>query len=422
MPIVKALVEFIVVAAATIVVERLLSTRAAIGVLCLGLLLMGWSHWDVIKPVYEEVYKWATVNKPGVIAICIFLGASLGAGFGLWLTKNMTSLPSQNAENNNPPRPHPPSSPDSANDKTPSGAKSKAGPVTKTPKSLALELSEELSHWIAAEREGWQKLTFEQRYGSGVSNYQKREAQKYEKHFGPRMRELAKKLKECGADTKELENAINNLGSAQDFVTLGVSLLVPAFRNAAYDIPGGQPECGTAGKPATGFREKDTGIYTIVIGGSAIGFWEDTLTNGPISPMKSDGVELFQLYVLNGHFYVDTKVFVGPGIADVEVRRNEIALNSTKNPAWDRNYTDNAVEIVNQNQIPMFQMIFETPRKVRINGVFRLAYNKLAVYVPGGSQLIELNPREPNQQFVVPLKPLFKYPSWKYPGKFVDEN
>jgi len=102
MPIVKALVEFIVVAAATILAERLLSTRAAVGVLCLGLLLMGWSHWDVIKPVYEQVHLWIPRNKPGVITICIFLGASFGGGFGLWLTKNVTQ-PQQPAKTIQPP-------------------------------------------------------------------------------------------------------------------------------------------------------------------------------------------------------------------------------------------------------------------------------------------------------------------------------
>src|SRR5438067_13708914 len=88
MPVVKALVEFVVVVTVTILADRSLSTRAAVGVLCVGLLVMGGLIGGVIKPLYEQALEFVGLNKRITIVICIILGAGVGAGFGLWLTKS----------------------------------------------------------------------------------------------------------------------------------------------------------------------------------------------------------------------------------------------------------------------------------------------------------------------------------------------
>ena len=275
-----------------------------------------------------------------------------------------------------------------------------------TPKYQALAVAEELLVWFGDVRkrvpefEDWNAELF----------------RLYPETFRGRLRDMSAKLQKCGADTTRLDSDLNTADGPYKSVT-HLEALYWDLRHAAYDIPGGQPECGTKASTTTGFREKDTGMYVLKTSGTALGMDEDELEKGPHSPMQVHGMDLFKVYLLNGHFYVDTTLYAGHNVPSVKIERNEVAMD---NPYLDRNFTDRALEVVDQNGVPLLQMIFETDRQIVINGVFLSPDGKSAVIItPTTSSKVDIDSTG-ERKINVPLSPLFKYPSWKYQGVYAN--
>jgi hypothetical protein len=275
-----------------------------------------------------------------------------------------------------------------------------------TPKYQAIKLSDEIRDWLWAERPKFVEF----------DDYQKEIIKQYPLLFETRVNDVTKKLRQCGANTDKVDEQINNINGSYRSITYYEQLCM-WLRDAAYDVPGGQSECGTAPKANTGFTEKDNGAYTLKVGHGAITMPEDELEHGPYSPIQVYGMNLFRVYLLNGHFYVDTTVYGGFDQPQVKVVRNEVEVT---NHYLDRNFTDKAVEVVDQNRVPILQMIFESDRQVVINGVFATQDGKSAIIItPTGNSKTDIDPRG-EKKITVPLKPLFKYPSWKYPGEYAE--
>jgi hypothetical protein len=98
----------------------------------------------------------------------------------------------------------------------------------------------------------------------------------------------------------------------------------------------------------------------------------------------------------------------------IEIHNNVFSVASG---LVQKNYNDKALEVADDQGIPLFQVIQESPDKLRINGIFVLGQQQGETVVrvwAFGSKLI-LNPNRP-EEFV--LKPIFKYPSWKYLGQY----
>lgn len=130
-------------------------------------------------------------------------------------------------------------------------------------------------------------------------------------------------------------------------------------------------------------------------------------------------------------------------------------LDSQIPPRWDRNYTSNAFEIVREDGLPVLQVIYKRANEVQVNGFFIVNTNY--IFASFGSLRPELFciPSLSNQSAVLDFisapydqsliqlqnssniqigidrngvhsisfsnqKPIFRYPSWKYLGKFVD--
>jgi hypothetical protein len=142
-------------------------------------------------------------------------------------------------------------------------------------------------------------------------------------------------------------------------------------------------------------------------------------TRGP-SPIVVTGMIPPRLYVANGVLYLDVVLWSGslnePAII---VRGNEFAV---KPPGWDRNSNTNALEVVNENNEPVLQLIRLTPSNFRLNGIFPLRGGGW----PEGSVWLaddhRFGVRTPEQPFPADFKltPIFKYPSWKYPGEYAN--
>ncbi len=146
-------------------------------------------------------------------------------------------------------------------------------------------------------------------------------------------------------------------------------------------------------------------------GGNVMGLPAESLTKAPFEPFYVFGLKPFKMHVKDGVLYVDFTA-VGPK-GSIKVVDNEFTVSS---PDWDKNSNDRAFEVVDQNGLPVFQMVRNGIDKITVKGIFLM---------PGGVLIGDdkgvLVGRVPKEQVSgATIKPIFKYPAWKYPGKYAD--
>jgi hypothetical protein len=159
---------------------------------------------------------------------------------------------------------------------------------------------------------------------------------------------------------------------------------------------------------APAFHEK-AGNIVITIGGNTIDFAVKAFPKGPFYPLALGQYRPIALKLENDKLVFSFKLWTKEGSPPLEVENNEIKGSM---PGWDWNFTANALEMVNENGIPMFQMIKKGPRRLIFNGVFVGPEGALLVSDSGISGI-----RNPRAKLP---KPIFKYPAWKFPGKYAD--
>ncbi|PYI92056.1 MAG: hypothetical protein DME97_11450 [Verrucomicrobia bacterium] len=100
------------------------------------------------------------------------------------------------------------------------------------------------------------------------------------------------------------------------------------------------------------------------------------------------------LYVENGEFFADFNAALLPGEHPIKLRHNEL---QGKPHGWDMNSNDSALEIVDENGAPVFQMVWADSAHIIVKGDFVLNTMRMT-FPPVGS-------------------PIFKYPAWKFPSE-----
>ena len=124
----------------------------------------------------------------------------------------------------------------------------------------------------------------------------------------------------------------------------------------------------------------------------------------------------------HGILYADVSMWPGSAnVPGVEVNGNEFVVRPA---GWDRNSSKNALEVVNENGSPVFQMVRLTPSMMRINGIFPLqggGWPQGSIFVADENQFEVITP---GNQIPADFKltPIFKYPAWKFPGKYADSS
>ena len=157
-------------------------------------------------------------------------------------------------------------------------------------------------------------------------------------------------------------------------------------------------------KPPT-FVEKQ-GDYIVSLGGNTASI----PSSGGMAPMLGSGDEwLVRAHVENGKFLVDAKLFSGRNSGAVLMERNQFSIGQA---SWDRNFDDSAFEAVNENLVPVLQIIYSLPRRVEIFGLFG---DRPLVISPKG--IAGLAPGTPITPENYPVKRIFKYPSRRYQGQ-----
>jgi hypothetical protein len=153
------------------------------------------------------------------------------------------------------------------------------------------------------------------------------------------------------------------------------------------------------------FQEQTPDVFTVELyRGSRAEISRSDLTEKGWGPFKSDNERPFGIFLENGHLYAEAKIYNGPGLPAVEVKKNDFLLRPMN---WDRNFTDAALEIVNEKSQPVLQVIYKRKGLIQIQGIFRS---------PEGGGIYEA-PEPPEA-----LPRIFKYPSWKYKGQYAEDS
>ena len=118
-----------------------------------------------------------------------------------------------------------------------------------------------------------------------------------------------------------------------------------------------------------------------------------------------------KLYEENNRLMVDAELYNEKQELVCSIVRSEWQFNP--DGRYDRNYNNNAFEIVDGNLMPMLQIYLKESNKIYIGGFFRTDKGGSIGLTPKGTLL---NPLKLVGQVKEPLR-LFKYPSRENPGK-----
>jgi hypothetical protein len=234
--------------------------------------------------------------------------------------------------------------------------------------------------------------------------------------FDPKVNAIIGQLESCQVNTAGIKAQTESV-TDKALNLVSVYAIANELKAAANAIPEGQPKCGT-GQPTPGFGLQEAGLYTLEIGRTSRGAYKRELQRGRNSALttKVGGYSSSISIYLNGDvFCVDATIFRGIGFPPINVICNRVDAP----PGWDTNFTDKAMEIVDEHEVPMFQVIFEDARRVRVNGLILVGPNRYNVYAPDGVTQITIDPSKPSP-VEVPLKRLFKYPAWQHHGEYTN--
>jgi hypothetical protein len=163
------------------------------------------------------------------------------------------------------------------------------------------------------------------------------------------------------------------------------------------------------------FQEASPDEVTVICGG--VNTWtREFLENkqNMAMPFALDGAIPIRVYIEDGVFYVDVHLYGGPNKPVIEITKYKFKV---QNPAWDANSTANAFEVVVDGKVPVLQMIKRSASTIEINAV--IPYNNGIVLAVGHT--IKLLPPPSENELPIPMTPMFKYPSWKYPGQYAGQ-
>jgi len=173
------------------------------------------------------------------------------------------------------------------------------------------------------------------------------------------------------------------------------------------------PATPIAHPPEPTFHEKsETVSFSLGEGGVTVGYSIEQLRKKSATPFMFGNFPPVTLSVKGNILKVDVKVWNGNGNPHIEVRDNEFTVRV---PGCDKNSNTNALEVVNANGVVLFQLIRKSSTNVVINGIIP---SPAGLILAGPNGTILGASQSKLDQFR--LKPIFKYPAWKYPGQYAE--
>ncbi|MBI5576365.1 MAG: hypothetical protein HY896_08375 [Deltaproteobacteria bacterium] len=138
----------------------------------------------------------------------------------------------------------------------------------------------------------------------------------------------------------------------------------------------------------------------------------EILRRGGTIPFRFGDFVPVTLCMKGDELFFSFKLWGGNGKPPIEVENNEFKVRPVN---WDRNSSANALEVVDEKQVPIFQMVRKTPSHIVVNGIFPNPSGGIWVFGPAGA--FGPAPEVPSN---FKLKAIFRYPSWKYPGQYAN--
>jgi hypothetical protein len=128
---------------------------------------------------------------------------------------------------------------------------------------------------------------------------------------------------------------------------------------------------------------------------------------------------LVSLYMKDGAIWADISLFAPQQkYVAFSLRGNSFRKLA---PNWDVNASSHSIEVVNENGVPIFQLMRSSSSHLRIDGLFR-ADDRILLLGHGGTFVMVLRDDQA-RTFSPPadfLPKLFRYPSREYPGEMVN--
>ncbi len=138
----------------------------------------------------------------------------------------------------------------------------------------------------------------------------------------------------------------------------------------------------------------------------------EAIRKNPFKPFDFNGQPLVILSMKGDTLMVDFKAWNGTGKPPIEVKNNEFTVRV---PQCDKNSNADALEVVNANGVVLFQLIRKSSTSIVVNGIFA---SPLGLILAGPDGMLQGARQSDLDHFR--LKPIFKYPSWKYPGQYAE--
>jgi hypothetical protein len=196
-----------------------------------------------------------------------------------------------------------------------------------------------------------------------------------------------------------LVEALRWVGKRQQ-LSLASSLATP--HTAASVAPTPQLEQPT-------FREKvEFVVFSLGEGGMGSGARMVDLEKEPRRVVVFEQYTPVSMYAIGGKLYADVTMYDERGTPISLLKGNEFTMS---NPSWDRNFNNQAFEIVDGNGSPIFQFIYKTQSQIVIKGIFELPDRLLLM--DKGVRIVSGHKVPPD----FAIKRIFKYPSYKYMGQ-----
>jgi hypothetical protein len=160
--------------------------------------------------------------------------------------------------------------------------------------------------------------------------------------------------------------------------------------------------------PQPTFHE-DSDSVTLVFGATAMTSSLAHLRGNPMRPLDISGFEPVAVGIGDENkigYYV--ALWGGEGNPPLEIHNDHFTVRV---PTWDRNFSPTAFEVIDENGRPVFQMMRKGETTLIMYGIFAALHNFVALVGPKQTKIEIKN---------FTLAPIFKYPSWKYPGVYAN--
>lgn len=179
----------------------------------------------------------------------------------------------------------------------------------------------------------------------------------------------------------------NNKGNSQASAPSGIAITGGTVNNPVVNNYSGSPAEPSSAPPKIVFHDKAPEYFTLLGIMGTLNLHRNMLTQpgGWHGLADIDGYRPLTIYVKDDTLHIDAVVqdSAGKVIYKIENAGTGTDINVTVLPPnWDRNWADNELEIVDDKEVPVFQMIYHRPAVVELHAIFYGVHGSIIAFPP----------------------------------------